>query len=343
MDDHGWNPESSEPVVDVSLLSHGLPLDVKTIQMLYSTSKVPIDNETILTAANERAYGDPVDRAGRRAAGEDIVAALWEATPSGYDHLEWEELIAALDPMPRQGRSEVARLHRKKSDPKSKSKKGPWLIRFDASDEISQNKKVSLSQHGKDTMEFANDYARKTGVDCDLVPIASLAAQWHDIGKAEPRFQMWLRADSPDGDELLAKSDTPRHQWQKFRERACWPARGRHEAISGRLVQAWLDSNQDSFNPTRADLLLHLVVSHHGHGRPIILPVADGSGTGAKVSVTMNDQGFVVDTDLSSVDWQQPARFFRLNQHYGYWGLALLETIVRQADWAASGSRLEVR
>lgn len=45
--------------------------------------------------------------------------------------------------------------------------------------------------------------------------------------------------------------------------------------------------------------------------------------------------------DLSVADWLQPARFHRLCQTYGYWGVALLETILRQAyDLASSAGEV---
>jgi CRISPR-associated endonuclease/helicase Cas3 len=37
-----------------------------------------------------------------------------------------------------------------------------------------------------------------------------------------------------------------------------------------------------------------------------------------------------------TVDLDQPARFARLNDRYGRWGLALLEAIVRCADMTVS-------
>jgi CRISPR-associated endonuclease/helicase Cas3 len=38
-----------------------------------------------------------------------------------------------------------------------------------------------------------------------------------------------------------------------------------------------------------------------------------------------------------TVDWYGPQRFVQLNQRYGRWGLALLETIVRLADiWCSA-------
>jgi len=40
--------------------------------------------------------------------------------------------------------------------------------------------------------------------------------------------------------------------------------------------------------------------------------------------------------DLGIIDWDQPARFRRLCEHFGPWGLALLEAIVIRADHAVS-------
>ena len=45
-----------------------------------------------------------------------------------------------------------------------------------------------------------------------------------------------------------------------------------------------------------------------------------------------------VASDLSQTDWDQPARFRRLNAKFGPWGLALLEALVRQADHEVSAA-----
>jgi CRISPR-associated endonuclease/helicase Cas3 len=66
-----------------------------------------------------------------------------------------------------------------------------------------------------------------------------------------------------------------------------------------------------------------LVAAHHGNARPHFRPE------------------FVVDPAPKSADLQQLAnesvvRFGRLQQRYGPWGLAYVESLLRAADYAAS-------
>ena len=98
-------------------------------------------------------------------------------------------------------------------------------------------------------------------------------------------------------------------------------------------MRAWLEQTTWG-DPWQRDLLLHLVISHHGKGRPLVPPARDG--TASKVSAVVEDVSVEASADLSCVDWSQPGRFRRLNDHFGPWGLALLEAIVRLADHAVS-------
>lgn len=50
------------------------------------------------------------------------------------------------------------------------------------------------------------------------------------------------------------------------------------------------------------------------------------TGMASKVSVNSG----------ATIDFDNPARFARLNERYGRWGLALLESIVRCADMTVS-------
>ena len=159
------------------------------------------------------------------------------------------------------------------------------------------------------------------------------AGALHDIGKADRRFQRWL---DPEGKRrvLVAKSNTPRHRWEAMRVAAGWPRGGRHEDLSARLVRAWLQQDPDWGDPLQRALLLHLVISHHGRGRPLVPPVSDG--TPELVSGVVADVATEARADLALVDWDQPARFRQLNDRFGPWGLALLEAIVIGSDHAVS-------
>ena len=159
------------------------------------------------------------------------------------------------------------------------------------------------------------------------------AGTLHDVGKADRRFQRWLDPDGQQGG-LVAKSNAPRHRWEAMRIASGWPRGGRHEDLSARLTHAWLEQNPAWGDPGQRDLLLHLVISHHGKGRPLVPPVADG--TPNVVSGVLAGVSLRAPADLGIVDWDQPARFRRLNEHFGPWGLALLEAVVIRSDHAVS-------
>ena len=76
------------------------------------------------------------------------------------------------------------------------------------------------------------------------------------------------------------------------------------------------------------------MISYHGKGRPLVAPVLDG--TASEVSAVVEGVSVAAPADLAIVDWLQPGRFRRLNDRFGPWGLALLESIVRLADHVVS-------
>ena len=76
------------------------------------------------------------------------------------------------------------------------------------------------------------------------------------------------------------------------------------------------------------------MISHHGKGRPLVPPVADG--TPEEVTVEVAGAAVKAPADLGITDWQQPARFRQLSDRFGPWGLALLEAIVIRSDHAVS-------
>ena len=192
---------------------------------------------------------------------------------------------------------------------------------------------MDLDGHGNAVGTRARKVAERIGLTDDVIEVIERAAILHDVGKADARFQRWLDPRRESG-PLLAKSDAPRHRWEAMRLSSGWPGGGRHEDLSARLVRAWLARTPDWGSPLQRDLLVHLVISHHGKGRPLVPPAHDG--TTGSVSAVVDGVSVTVDADLAKVDWEQPGRFRRLQDQLGPWGLALLEAIVIRADHAVS-------
>jgi CRISPR-associated endonuclease/helicase Cas3 len=154
------------------------------------------------------------------------------------------------------------------------------------------------------------------------------AAGLHDIGKADPRFQAWLRGGNPvKPHELIAKSlrsGQNRAAIERARQLAGYPKRGRHELLSTAL----LEDRREDFADVDFDLLLHLVGSHHGRCRPFAPVVEDGD----PVQVLYSGWRARSDHQLESAGSGVCERFWRLTRRYGWYGLAYLEALVRLAD-----------
>jgi CRISPR-associated endonuclease/helicase Cas3 len=73
------------------------------------------------------------------------------------------------------------------------------------------------------------------------------------------------------------------------------------------------------------DVVLHLIAAHHGRGRPHF---------SAEEAFDREGQG----ADVQAMALEVPRRFARLQQRYGRWGLAWLESLLRAADYAASAA-----
>lgn len=212
--------------------------------------------------------------------------------------------------------------------------------------------RVRLADHCAGVGGRARRFAEAMGLPGELVDCLTLAGELHDLGKADVRFQAWLRggdlfAALGDG-ELLAKSERvaeSRRELEEQRAKSGYPRGGRHELLSVRLAER-LATVRDLSEEAR-DLVLHLVASHHGRCRPFAPVVADPD---APDEVVVEHRAERVSAPaVTSLEWLDSGvadRFWRLTRRYGWWGLALLETVLRLADHRQSeeeANRKEVR
>jgi len=200
------------------------------------------------------------------------------------------------------------------------------LLEFTDEDDNSSliHRQVTLQSHGAGVRSLSHLFA--AGLPLELPEDKELSAWLHDIGKADRRFQLMLHGGDEsslaNADQPLAKSgmDSCDPLYWQGRRISCYPDGGRHEAQSVALINAVpavLETGHDR------DLVLHLVGSHHGCGRPFMLVVHDPDPR--SVSVSHGD----IDFSASSKHCQERPdsgssdRFWRLVRRYGRYGAGL--------------------
>jgi CRISPR-associated endonuclease/helicase Cas3 len=207
---------------------------------------------------------------------------------------------------------------------------------------------VSWKAHTAAVTSVVGEFAARC-VDHAFRDAMLAAAQVHDLGKLDWRFQLLLRggdwAGTADGEPLAKSADMPtrKRKRQEIEEDARLPKGFRHEFLSMQLAEHF------GLLPADAgwrELGLHLVASHHGYGRPFAPVVPDKLVVeGRAGELCLNALGG--EASLSAVERRAitPAyqigsgvsdRFWRLTRRYGWWGLAYLEAILRLSDWEAS-------
>ncbi|ACZ31885.1 CRISPR-associated helicase Cas3, Anaes-subtype [Xylanimonas cellulosilytica DSM 15894] len=175
---------------------------------------------------------------------------------------------------------------------------------------------VALDDHARDVAHRARVLGESLGLNDELLAAVEHAGYHHDGGKSVDHFQRYLCSHGHTSHEhpLLAKSGgegRPRAVLERSARQAGVPRGFRHEAVSAARTL-------DRFG----DLCVHLVSAHHGYSRPLILPVEDPTHPGRDANALAG----------------AAERFAHLNERYGPWGLAHLESIVRLADHSASAA-----
>jgi CRISPR-associated endonuclease/helicase Cas3 len=218
---------------------------------------------------------------------------------------------------------------------------------------------VPLTKHLGHVELEAGRVADALGIDGWREALA-VAGRWHDVGKAHDAFQQKLLAPgktdptcAPPGDGLWAKSN---HKRYVPGERPHF----RHELAS---ALAWLQTaeargrSDDPEARRHVDLVAYLVAAHHGKVRVSIRSLPDetqpkdpgrlyarGVWHGDRLPVVSLPTGEVVgplELDLSCMhlgpeSWLERMLTLRDDQRLGPFRLALLESMVRIADWRAS-------
>lgn len=339
--DGHWDPKADKPVFDASILRSGIPLETDALKRFYG-HELPGEVKRIIDSLP--AYDE--DNIEIENNCHRLCDILGDVPPPGVTDEEWISFLSGIregiDDRASKGlsvlvepRDEITRL------PLSDQRNLNEFDIFDEHDELSllpsdSKSPSSLSGHGQHTAQWAKRIVDSLGINKSLSPVIVEAARLHDIGKSDTRFQASLDPSRVLSDELKAKSSkVPRSRWESNRVAAGWPKGGRHEELSRRLIYKWLTRGHHDLSLHETELLQHLVVSHHGHGRPFVSPV-DDSTCGDSLSYNLDGVEVVIVPDLLITDWKQPARFAKLNELHGPWELALMETIVRQSDQRAS-------
>jgi len=193
-------------------------------------------------------------------------------------------------------------------------------------------RQVTLDEHLSDVGHWARIYSESLLDDPKLKEDFELTGLLHDLGKADPRFQTLLHGKAwSTGEAVLAKSSKRVH-WNPANLPI--PKGYRHEFSSLMMAEVGdlLNRAHDS------DLVAHLLVTHHGRGRPFAPPLHDDN----PVSYSYKEQKGETLTVASStypyakLDSGWSDRYATTAARYGPWEIAYLEAILRVADWRAS-------
>lgn len=195
---------------------------------------------------------------------------------------------------------------------------------------------VTLSRHLDGVRERAGHIAESLGFPSELRGDLRLAGLLHDLGKVDRRFQAELVGGDPV--ELEMQREPLAKSLRRVARGGHCPTGMRHEVASVAMAASnpgILEGAHDK------DLVLYLVGTHHGWGRPLLPIVEDPEPR--RLTCTLAGHLLEANSDLveSTLALDMADRFWRLVERYGYHGLAWFEAILRLADHQQTGEEAE--
>ena len=264
-----------------------------------------------------------------------LIGALGELDPipsAWGDALEQFDRRTRLDGDPKRGWAVLSRkLPRPDPDERKRAAAKTFPPQESATEDdprgsFDYRAEILLDRHCVDVTKEVCTLAKTLHLPAALSEDLALAGSLHDLGKGEARFQHLLHGDDPllAGGAVIAKSRAAAGDYRAACRRARLPEGARHEAWSVHMARAEHgDRLEQAADP---DLVLWLIGTHHGYGRPFFPPVAY-----PEPDKTPDGEPPVYRIDSGWADL-----FARLRRRYGAHDLAFLETTLRLADHRVS-------
>ncbi|MGH9969291.1 MAG: type I-G CRISPR-associated helicase/endonuclease Cas3g [Pyrinomonadaceae bacterium] len=186
----------------------------------------------------------------------------------------------------------------------------PRQAATDTPESAGYDRQPTLDRHLEQAASVADRIAHALLLEDSLKEAVVAAARWHDRGKDRRRWQRAIFNNDPT--LVFAKSGQRGMDWRRL---------GGYRHEFGSLLDA--GRNGEVLSLQEADLVLHLIAAHHGRARPHFDP--DGW-----------DMERYKTSENEEAAYEAMRRYGRLQQRFGRWSLAWLESLVRCADVIAS-------